>query len=300
MNRRNFNQTLAGAALSALSQPTVNRMTTAEVPASRAPYGLSVMLWTVFRNLPFEQRLEKVHAAGYRNVELVGEYQDWPRSDFARVSRRRRSLGIHFDATAGLKNGLADPRQRPALLAEVRQVLATMELLECPALILLSGNRVPGMPRSLQHASCIEGLKQAAGLIEGRQIADEPVRLLIENIDPEENPNYYLQSGREGFAIVRAVNHPQVQMLYDLYHEQVAEGNLIEKLEKNLPILGLVHVADVPGRHQPGTGEIHYRNIYRALTALHYDRKVAMEFLPLGDPVEQLRRAGEKALRGGA
>ncbi len=320
MHRRNFTQSLAGATFGILGHPAKNRMFTAEnsalsctieagqwddearkmaSPPSRAPYGLSVMLWTVFQNLPFEQRLEKVHAAGYRNVELVREYHGWSRSDFARVNRRRRLLGIRFDAMSGLRNGLANPQDRPAMLAEVRQVLATMELLGCPALILLSGNRVPGIPRALQHASCIEGLKQAAGLIEGRQIAGEPVRLLIENIDPEENPHYYLHSGREGFAIVRAVNHPQVQMLYDLYHEQVAEGNLIEKLQKNLPLLGLVHIADVPGRHQPGTGEIHFRNIYRTLTALGYDRKVAMEFLPLGEPVEQLRRAGQEALRGG-
>lgn len=300
MNRRIFTQTFAGAALGMLGGATGKPMPGAVEAAPRAPYGLSVMLWTVFRNLPFEQRLENVHAAGYRNVELVGEYHGWSRSDFARANRRRRALGMQFDATAGLKHGLADPRERPALLAEVRQALATMETLACPALILLSGNRVAGMSRAQQRASCIEGLKQAAGLIEGREIAGEPVRLLIENIDQEENPNYYLRSGREGFAIVRAVNHPQVQMLYDIYHEQVAEGNLIEKIEKNLPFLGLVHIADVPGRHQPGTGEIHYRNIYRTLTALHYHRNVAMEFLPLGDPVEQLRRAGQEARRGGA
>ena len=166
-----------------------------------------------------------------------------------------------------------------------------MQRLDCPAMIVLSGNVVPGMSREQQHQSCIEGLKQAAGLIEGKQIDGQPVRLLLECIDPEENPHYFLQSAAEAIDIVRAVNHPQVQFLYDLFHEQIAEGNLIEKLDKHIDVIGLIHVADVPGRHQPGTGEINYANIYRKLAALNYRRVVAMEFHPTGDPVSTLRAA---------
>jgi hydroxypyruvate isomerase len=146
----------------------------------------------------------------------------------------------------------------------------------------------------------IEGLKRAASIVEGKQIKGEPVRLLLENIDPEENPKYYLTSVAEGFEIVRAVNHPQVRFLYDFFHEQIAEGNLIEKLEKNIEYTGLVHIADVPGRHEPGTGEIHYANIYKKLAELKYDRIVAMEFLPTSDPVAKLRKAREDALSIGA
>ena len=91
-----------------------------------------------------------------------------------------------------------------------------------------------------------------------------------------------------------------MRLLYDLYHEQIAAGNLIEKLEKSLPHLGLVHVADVPGRHEPGTGEINYTNIFRKLAELNYTGMVAMEFHPSGDPVTQLRAAREMALRATA
>ena len=100
----------------------------------------------------------------------------------------------------------------------------------------------------------------------------------------------------DGVEIVRAVDHPQVQFLYDFFHEQISEGNLIEKLEKNIQHVGLVHIADVPGRHEPGTGEINYANIFRKLAELKYDRMVAMEFLPTGDPVKQLRVAGMQAV----
>jgi hydroxypyruvate isomerase len=119
------------------------------------------------------------------------------------------------------------------------------------------------------------------------------VTLLLENIDPEENPKYFLTSVAEGFEIIRQVDHPHVKFLYDFYHEQIAEGNLIEKLEKNIDLVGLVHIADVPGRHQPGSGEINFGNIFRKLAELKYPRYAAMEFIPTGDPVKALREARE-------
>jgi len=123
----------------------------------------------------------------------------------------------------------------------------------------------------------------------------DAVRLLLETIDPLENPKIYLTHIDEALEIVEAVNQPQVQLLYDFFHEQIAAGNLIAKLEKALPHLALVHIADVPGRHEPGTGEINYENILRKLTELNYTGMVAMEFLPTSDPVGKLRAAREMA-----
>jgi hydroxypyruvate isomerase len=296
MDRRTFAKAgacLAASAFSSARAVAGEASASGELPAS--PFRLSVMLWTVFRDLPFELRLEKVAQAGYRNVELVGEYEKWTDADFERANAKRKELGITFDCTAGLKRGLCNPADRGALFDEVRRTLPIMERIGCPALIFLSGNVVPGLSLEAQQQSCVAGLKAAAALIEGKRINGEPVRLLLENIDPEENPNYFLTSVARGFEIVKAVAHPQVQFLYDFFHEQIAEGNLIEKLEKNIELVGLVHVADVPGRHQPGTGEINYRNIFRKLAALKYNRVVAMEFLPTGDAVAQLRTAGRMA-----
>ncbi len=194
-------------------------------------------------------------------------------------------------------NGIGDPGVRDAFLDDLKQALKPMETLGCPAMIVLSGNVVPGLSREAQHKSCIDGLKKAAAMVEGKQIEGQPVRLLLECIDPEENPRYFLQSAAEAIEIVRAVNHPQVQFLYDLFHEQIAEGNLIEKLEKHIDVIGLIHVADVPGRHEPGTGEINYANVYRKLAELKYRHMVAMEFKPTGDAVEALRAAKEMVLK---
>jgi len=290
MNRRQFAQGITSAALAASTLRAEAAQSNRPDPA---PFPLSIMLWTVFTDLPFEQRLAKVAEAGYTNVELVGEYAKWSEADYSKANAAAKQHGIRFDATAGLHNGIGNPAVRDAFLAELKEALTPMERLSCAAMIILSGNVVPGLSREDQHASCIEGLKRAAALVEGKQIDGQPVRLLLECIDPEENPKYFLTSAAEAIEIVRAVNHPQVQFLYDLFHEQIAEGNLIEKLDKHIDVIGLIHIADVPGRHEPGTGEINFGNVYRKLAQLKYRHVVAMEFKPTGDPVTSLRKARE-------
>jgi hydroxypyruvate isomerase len=151
---------------------------------------------------------------------------------------------------------------------------------------VLTGDKVPALDHEAQHASVVEGLKRAADIVEPKGY-----KVLLENIDPEENPKYFLTSVTEGFDVIREVDHPHVRFLYEFFHEQISEGNLIEKLKKNIALVDLVHIADVPGRHEPGTGEINYTNIYQKLAELHYDRYVAMEFMPTGDEVEGLRTA---------
>jgi hydroxypyruvate isomerase len=299
MDRRQFAQGLAVSAFAAASTtlPALAGTATSPVLDPATPFPLSVMLWTVFNDLPFEERLAKVVEAGYTNIELVGEYGKWTPADFERANAARKRLGIHFDATAGLKNGVANPASRDALMEELRQALVPMQTLDCPAMIMLSGNVLPGITREAQHQSCIDSLRAAAKLVEGRQIDGQPVRLLLECIHLEENPHYYLTSAAEAIEIVREVNHPQVQFLYDIYHEQMSFGQLIDKLEKNIDVIGLIHVADVPGRHEPGTGEINYGNIYKKLVQLNYKHVAAMEFRPTGDPVSTLREAKAMVVR---
>ena len=300
MDRRSFNKHLSTLALgvTVLESP---RLTPAQTPGPSTapathpalPFQLSVMLWTVFKDLPFEERLQKIVDAGYSNVELTGEFRNWKDADFARANAKRKSLGITIDATSGIRSGIANPETRDALLAEIQAMLPVMTKLECPTLILLSGNVVPGLSRAEQHQSCIDSLKAALALVEGKLVNGRAVKLVVENIDPIENPRYYLTSVAEGFEIVEAVDHPQVGFLYDIYHEQIAEGNLISKLEKNVKYTSIIHVADVPGRHEPGTGEINYTNIFRKLIELKFSGTIAMEFLPTADPSESLRAARE-------
>jgi hydroxypyruvate isomerase len=296
MNRRSFARNIVGA-VGAAALVNGSKLLPSVEAAGEVPYKLSVMLWTILRDLPFEERLQKVADAGFQYVELVGEYSKWSDADFDRANAKRKALGISFDTTAGLKHGVGNPQDRDAVVADLKAVLPTMERIDCPSMIIMSGNVVEGMSRADQHQSCVDGLKALSAVVDGKKIAGQPIKLLLENIDPEENPKYYLTSVAEGFEIVKKVAHPQVEFLYDFFHEQISEGNLIEKLEKNIQHVGIVHIADVPGRHEPGTGEINFANIFRKLQELNYRGTVAMEFLPTSDPVGKLRAAREMALK---
>jgi hydroxypyruvate isomerase len=244
------------------------------------------MLWTLEKQAAFDRCLEIVAEAGYQGVELVGEFHKWSSDETQRVMTKMRSLHLRFDMLSGVKSGFADPNGTSALLAELKDQFKVAKTLESPQVNLKSGPRIDTLSPAAQHAACVENLKRAADLAAANEI-----QLVIEPIDPLESPTMYMTSVSEGFAIARAVASPHLRVLYDFFHEQCAAGNLIDKLEKNIDLVALVHIADVPGRHEPGTGEIDYRNIYRKLAQLKYDKFITMEFYPTADPVATLRKA---------
>lgn len=296
MRRREF----VGACMGAALAPAVTRAVLPTPPGTRIPavsgpsFQLSVMLWTVYEKLPFEQRLEKVAEAGYHNVELVNEFKDWNKQQFAASRAAKNKLGIAFDGTCGIWPTFADAGDREKTLKALEDFIPTMRELECTRLITQTGNKVPGLGEEQMRANCIETLQRAGDIA-----AKNNIEILVENIDPEENSKYFMLYSADGFEMVRKVGNPHIKFLYDFYHEQIAAGNLIEKLEKNIDLVGLVHVADVPGRHIPGTGEINYTSIFRKLAQLKYSGYVAMEFMPQGDPVRELRTARELATKFG-
>jgi hydroxypyruvate isomerase len=252
----------------------------------------SVMMWALNKLGSFEENLERVAAAGYKHVELVGEFARWSEEDWRRILARMQALKITVDATSGMKLGFADPAGGDRFIAEMKALILMVQRLGCGQIILLSGKRIEGVAPGVQRAASIETLKRAAEVLGAAGLTG-----VIEPIDRLENPSIYLDGVAEAFEIVRAVGSSKMKVLYDLYHEQRGMGNLIEKLEKNIDEVGLIHVADVPGRHEPGTGEVNYVNIYRRLAELHYRGVIAMEFYPTGDVVGTLRRAREEAIQ---
>ena len=290
LSRRSFGR-LMGAAVATRVIVPGGLMGQASGVAEAGPQ-FSVMMWTLKKWGSFEENLERVAQAGYGNVELVGEFAQWSAEDWRRILARMQALRITVDATSGIKAGFADPAGGDAFVAELKGFIPTVQQLGCGQIILLSGKRIDGAAPGAQRNASIEALKRAAEILSAAGVTG-----VIEPIDRLENPTIYLDGVAEAFEIVRAVGSPRVRVLYDLYHEQRGMGNLIEKLEKNINEVGLIHVADVPGRHEPGTGEVDYGNVYRKLAELRYRGVIAMEFYPTGDVVETLRRAREEAAR---
>jgi len=277
-NRREFLQ-LAAAAPALAAAP------------SSASIQLSVMLWTLKGS--FDERLEAAAKAGISSAQLVNEWVPWNGTEIDRINTLRRSLGISIDALLGQENwknrpvSLVSPAHREGFLADLRRAFAVAKRLECPRIIVMSGDDRPGVPHSEQYASIVEGLKRAGDLAarENLTVIIEPLNSLVNH------PGYFLTSGVEGLKAVKEADHPHVKLLFDIYHQQVQEGNIIDTLTKNVQHIAVFHVADCPGRHDPGTGELHYSNIYKAIAKTAFRGHIAMEYLPLGDQVASLTQA---------
>ncbi len=249
------------------------------------------MLWTLKGT--FDQKLEAAAKAGIGSTQLVAEYVPWDDAEYARINKLRRSLGVGVDALLGQENwrkrpvSLVDPAHREGLLSDIRRALAACKKLECRRIILMSGDERPGVPRAEQYASIVEGMKRA-----GELAARENVTVIIEPLNSLVNhAGYFLTSAVEGLKAVKEVDNPNVKLLFDIYHEQVQNGNIIDTLSKNIQHIAVFHVADCPGRHDPGTGELNYANVYRAIAKAGFQGHIAMEYLPVGEQVASLAHA---------
>lgn len=249
------------------------------------------MLWTLPKGLSFEQQLDLSAAAGFGGVEVGREYEKWTPEEWKRNLAKKHALGIEVDSAVPGRNALADHSKRKALHDDLVNAIPGAKQLGCKQFIYTAYTRVPGQTPEQQRAAIVDTLKYAADLLE-----KDDIEIVLEPIDLLEYKDEAVPSVAEAFEITRAVGSPRIKVLYDFYHEQRQAGNLIEKLEKNIDQVGLVHIADVPGRHQPGTGEVNYGNIYRKLAALHYNRYICMEFSSVGDPVAILKAARLEAI----
>ncbi len=267
---------------------------------------LSVRVEPLFPGLSLPAQMERVAAAGYRGFE----FGEWRAQDAADITKRKNRLGLTCVCLVGNRGvnpvgmGLCDPTEREGFLAELRASIEAAKRFESDKLVVLSGFKVKHLSRPQQHASIVEGLKRGAELASRARITliVEPINTLakVEPLNPTGNnhADYFLDRPREAVEIMREVDSPYVRILYDLYHAQIMEGNLIETIREHHSLIAHIHVGDVPGRHEPGTGEIHFGNVFRALHEVGYQGFIGMEYIPRAEAMHTL--AAAKALAEGA
>jgi hydroxypyruvate isomerase len=238
-------------------------------------------LTMLFNEVPFLERFERAAAAGFRAVEFLFAHN----VDQDGVARELHRHGLELvvfdpeagDFAAGDRGYLCDPGRRGHLLRTVEAAIETAGRLGCRRLNVLAGNRVDGATDAAMRQTAVDNLKAAAPLARAAGIT-----LLVEALNTWESPRYFLDGSRLGLDLVREVGEPNVRFQYDVYHLQRMEGELTTTLTRSLPWIGHVQIADVPGRHEPGTGEIHYAHLLRALETAGYDGYVGLEYRPSG------------------
>ncbi|ELY86043.1 hydroxypyruvate isomerase [Natrialba taiwanensis DSM 12281] len=235
---------------------------------------VSVCLEMVYDDEPFHERVARAADAGADAVE----FWDWREKDLDAIAAAADEHGLAL-ATCTAGGTLTDPDRSSAAVETIRESIETAADYGIEALIATTGPEQAAYGREIQHETVVDVLSRVAPAAEraGVTIALEPLNTAIDH------PEYFLSSSQEGFEIVDAVDSPAVALLYDTYHQQITEGNVIHTLTDGIKRVGHVHIADVPGRHEPGTGELDYATVLEALSAAGYDGYIGCEFTPTGD-----------------
>ena len=260
-------------------------------PPKQAKITSSVMLWTLAGS--FDTKLETAAKAGLQSVELVSEHINWTNAEADRYKKQAQSFGMGMDTILAQHDWtkrpvtMVNPAHREGFLNDVKESIEWSKRLGIPQIIVMSGNVQPDLSHETQYASIVEGAKRAAALA-----AAASLDIIIEPLNSKVNhKGCFLTTCVEGLKIVQEVDNPHFKLLFDIYHEQVQIGNVIRTLTEAEPHVAVYHIADNPGRNDPGTGELDYDHIYKAIAKTGYSRYITMEYLPLGDQVQSLTKA---------
>lgn len=242
----------------------------------------------IFNNLDFYDRFKASRDAGVDYVDFWG----WSGRDLDKIKNLCKEYKLKIASVCvesrnpetakifGQKKLLTRDADAFDAFYKASEESIKMALdLDIKSLIVTVGQERNNVTRYEQHANIVMMLKHVAHLYEesGVTLIVEPLNILHDHI------GYFLDSSYEAFEICNEVGSPNVKVLYDIYHQQITEGNLIPTIKKYFSLIGHFHVADNPGRNEPGTGEINYKNVFKAIADLGYDKCVGLEYSPTKD-----------------
>ena len=244
-------------------------------------------LSTMFNELPFIERFGAAKAAGFDAVEFLFPYAFEPDQILARLERFDLQLVLHNmpagDWVHGERGMACDPRRIGEFQDGVGLALDYAEELGVPQLHCLAGKIHAAVTPERAHDTYVGNIRFAAQQCQARGID-----LLIEPINTFDVPGYFLTGTRQATAIIAEVGAPNLFLQYDVYHMQRMEGELANTLRANLALIRHIQLADTPGRHEPGTGEINFPFLFKLLDEIGYAHWVGCEYTPLGDTVAGL------------
>ncbi|MEN6644845.1 MAG: TIM barrel protein [Armatimonadia bacterium] len=247
----------------------------------------SVCIEMLFTDLDILERPAAVAAAGVPGIEFWG----WKQKDLNAIKAKADAAGVKIAGFCVQTDAaLVNPETTAEWVEDAKASIDEAKRLGVPSLIVTTGQEIEGMPRATQHAAVVAGLKGIAPYAEaaGITLVLEPLNVLVNH------KGYYLATSDEGFEILDEVGSPRVKLLYDIYHQQITEGNLIDRITAGIDKIGHFHVADVPGRHEPGTGEINYRNVFAKIAELGSEGYVGLEFTTTTTAAEAMEKVKGK------
>lgn len=237
---------------------------------------LSVCLESVWKGHDLEQCLQTMQSIGI----TAFEFWSWWNKDLEQLARLKQAYGQEITTFCTKFISLVDASQRQAYVAGLQESIEAAQRLDCKRLITQVGNEMPHLSRQQQRANLVEGLKACVPLLE-----QSGITLLVEPLNIQvDHKGYFLYRSGEAFEIIDEVGSDYVKVLYDIYHQQITEGNLISTILQHIDKIGHFHAAGNPGRNELYRGEINYKAVFEAIRTSGYSGYLGLEYFPLDDP----------------
>ena len=245
---------------------------------------LCVPLPCFFKQEDMLSSIGRIKEIGYDTVEIY----NWVGLDLKALSAELKMSGVEMRSMCTSFFKLTEKEYRQSWLDGLKASCEAANTVGAKRLITQVGNDV-GIGRDEQHKNIVETLSVGAEILKeyGVVLMPEPLNVLVNH------PGYYLTSAKEGFDIIKEVGSPNVKLIYDIYHQQITEGNIIPTIKENLPLIAHMHAAGHPGRHEPWMGETDYKFVFKTLDELGYDGAMGLEYRPTMDPTTSLKMARE-------
>ncbi|MDR1506525.1 MAG: TIM barrel protein [Treponema sp.] len=245
----------------------------------------SVCIDAVFKGMDQAEALGKVAEAGFGEYEFWG----WWDKDIDALAARAASLSLSCRALCTRFKSLVDPGEMDAYLEGLEETAAAAKKLGARFIISQTGIDT-GSPPAVQHRQAVKGLKTASSLLEGTGLT-----LLVEPLNRRvDHPGAWLESSDEGLRLIDETGSDHVRLLFDLYHQQISEGDIERRVRAGMDYIGHFHCAGISGRHELEKGELDYRWIFELAESLGYGGAFGLEYFPLEDPLAGLRRVREQ------
>jgi hydroxypyruvate isomerase len=233
----------------------------------------------LFTEHPFLDRFAAAHLAGFDAVEIQFPY-DVPAGEIkARLNANGLDLELFNlpagDFARGDRGMACEPGRETDFRTSLDRALDYATVLNPRKLNCLAGKRKQEFSQQAQTEVLVANLRLAA---ERTQAAG--IKLVTEPLNPYDGPGFFLPTPSSGFAVINAVNHPNLGLQYDIYHAQRTEGNIVTTLAEHRPAIGHIQIADAPDRNEPGTGELNWRFIFAELDRLGFTDYIGLEYRP--------------------
>ena len=255
----------------------------------------SVCIEMLLTEYPFAERARKAARLGFGAIEFW--LPDEKGKDMKALRQVTRDCGIAVssivvNSNAGdIGGSLVKASDKSAYLKRLKKTIEIAHMLDCEKMITCSGNTLKGLSRQQQTRNMIHTLKEGCRMAER-----EGITLLLEPLNTiVDHPGYFVDSATLGFEIVHDVRSEKLKLVYDIYHMQMMEGNILQTIERNLNSIAHIHCAGAPGRHELDSGELDYRNILKKIDELGYDGLVGLEYNPTISSEESLKRTMQVA-----